>query len=163
MLERAPKQPRVWLSYGHMLKTVGRQAEGIAAYRRAIELQPTLGEAWWSLANLKTVKFDEDDLAAMQAGARRAASLSDEDRFHLDFALGKAMHDAGRTDEAFAHYAKGNALAPEAASPTMPASITRLVDRCIAAFTAEAFAERPAAARRRTRSSSSACRAPDRP
>ena len=48
-----------WLSYGHMLKTVGRQAEGIAAYRQAIELKPSLGEAWWSLANLKTIRFDE--------------------------------------------------------------------------------------------------------
>ena len=49
-----------------MLKTVGRQDEGIAAYRKAIELKPTLGEAWWSLANLKTVKFDEADVAAME-------------------------------------------------------------------------------------------------
>ena len=66
VLEQRPNQPRVWLSYGHMLKTVGRQAEGIAAYRKAIALNPTLGEAWWSLANLKTVKFDEADVAAME-------------------------------------------------------------------------------------------------
>ena len=99
--QRAPNQPRVWLSYGHMLKTVGRQADGIAAYRKAIALKPTLGEAWWSLANLKTVKFNDADVAAMEQ-ALAAPDLSDEDRFHLDFALGKAMHDAGRTDEAFA-------------------------------------------------------------
>ena len=91
----APDQPRVLLSYGHMLKTLGRQTEGIAAYRRAIELEPTLGEAWWSLANLKTVRFDEADMAAMEA-ALGSPDLNDDDRFHLEFALGKALHDARR-------------------------------------------------------------------
>jgi hypothetical protein len=67
--------------------------------------------------------------------------LSDTDRFHLDFALGKALHDAGRADEAFAHYAKGNALRLKSA-PYDPARISKIVDRCIEAFTAEAFAER---------------------
>ena len=55
------------MSFGHMLKTVGRLDEGIAAYRRAIDLMPGLGEVWWSLANLKTVKFSDDDIAAMEA------------------------------------------------------------------------------------------------
>ena len=75
-------------------------------------MQPTLGEAWWSLANLKTVKFDEADVAAMEQ-ALKSPALSDEDRFHLDFALGKAMHDAGRTDEAFAHYPQGQCAPAE--------------------------------------------------
>jgi tetratricopeptide (TPR) repeat protein len=137
VLERAPKQPRVWLSYGHMLKTVGRQADGVAAYRQALALRPELGEAWWSLANLKTVKFDEADIDAMRL-ALGAANLSDEDRFHLDFALGKAMHDAGRSDEAFDHYAKANALRLKS-QPYAAEEITNTVDRCIARFTAEAF------------------------
>jgi tetratricopeptide (TPR) repeat protein len=140
VLQRSPRQPRVLLSYGHMLKTVGRQADGIAAYRQAIQLKPALGEAWWSLANLKTVKFDHADLQVME-GALQSPGLSDEDRFHLDFALGKAMHDAGRTDEAFAHYAKANALRLKG-QPYRPEPITTSVDRCIAAFTPEAFAER---------------------
>src|SRR5438270_12646165 len=140
VLERDPKLPRVWLSYGHMLKTLGRQAEGIAAYRRAIALEATLGDAWWSLANLKTVRFDEDDLEAMQR-ALAASDLSDEDRFHLDFALGKAMHDARRADDAFAHYARANALRLKS-QPYNPDEITRFVDRSVAAFTAEAFADR---------------------
>ena len=141
VLERNPRHARVWLSYGHMLKTVGRQADGIAAYRKALELQPTLGDAWWSLANLKTVKFDEADISAVQS-ALHAPGLSDEDRFHLDFALGKALHDAGRTDEAFVHYAKANALRLKS-QPYRPDEITHSVDRCIAAFTAEVFSERP--------------------
>ena len=140
VLERAPRQPRVWLSYGHMLKTVGRQAEGIAAYRKAIAIKPTLGEAWWSLANLKTVKFDDADIAAMEE-ALRARDVTDEDRFHLDFALGKAMHDAGRPDEAFAHYSKANSLRLKS-QPYKPDDISRTVDRCIERFTADAFTER---------------------
>ena len=109
VLHDAPKQPKVWMSYGHMLKTVGRQADGVAAYRRAIDLKPDLGEAWWSLANLKTVRFEDADIAAMEA-ARAGAAIADEDRFHLDFALGKAFEDRREADRAFRHYAAGNAL-----------------------------------------------------
>ncbi|WP_333835749.1 tetratricopeptide repeat-containing sulfotransferase family protein [Novosphingobium sp.] len=109
VLRDAPDQPRVWMSYGHMLKTVGQQAEGIAAYRRAIALMPGLGEAWWSLANLKTVRFDEGDIAAMEAALADPA-LGAEDRWHLDFALGKAFEDRREAELAFRHYAAGNAL-----------------------------------------------------
>lgn len=140
VLARAPMQPRVWVSYGHMLKTVARLEEGIAAYRKAISIKPTLGEAWWSLANLKTVRFDEADLEAMQA-ALKAPELSDEDRLHLDFSLGKALHDAGLTNEAFVHYSNANALRLKS-HPYRPRALTRIVDRCIDAFSVEAFAER---------------------
>ena len=140
VLERSARQPRVWLSYGHMLKTVGRLADGVAAYRKAIEIKPSLGEAWWSLANLKTVKFDEADLAAMRE-ASATSGLSDEDRFHLDFAIGKAMHDAGRADVAFDHYSKANALRLES-QPYEPGKIANTVDRCIAQFTRAAFTQR---------------------
>ena len=140
VLRRSSRQPRIWLSYGHMLKTIGRQSDGIAAYRKAIEIKSSLGEAWWSLANLKTVKFNEADLKAMEE-ALRSKGLSDEDRFHLDFALGKALHDVGRTDEAFAHYARANALRLKN-HPYRPEEITATVDRCIARFTAEVFIER---------------------
>jgi tetratricopeptide (TPR) repeat protein len=138
VLARSPRLARVWLSYGHMLKTVGRQADSIKAYREAIAIEPTLGDAWWSLANLKTVKFNEADLAAMQQ-ALTAAGLRDEDRFHLDFALGKAMHDKGRPDEAFAHYSRANALRLKS-EPYRPEEITSTVDRSIAGFTAEVLA-----------------------
>jgi tetratricopeptide (TPR) repeat protein len=141
VLADAPAQPKLWMSYGHMLKTVGRQADGVAAYRKALELSPTLGEAWWSLANLKTVRFDDSDIAAMET-ARADPEIGDEDRFHLDFALGKAFEDRREPDRAFAHYAAGNALrrtqlvydAGETAS---------FVDDCIALATPDFFAHRP--------------------
>jgi tetratricopeptide (TPR) repeat protein len=138
VLERAPNQPRLLLSYGHMLKTVGRQADGVAAYRKAIALKPALGEAWWSLANLKTVKLGVEDIAAMR-GALETNALQPDDRFHIEFALGKALHDAGRFDEAFAHYAAGNALRREF-HPYRAGDTTRLVDRGIELFTAQILA-----------------------
>ena len=112
VLQAAPHQPKVWMSYGHMLKTVGRQVDGITAYRRALVIAPTLGEVWWSLANLKTVRFSRDDITAMQA-ALATPDLSDVDRFHLDFALGKAFEDVGDPARSFAHYAAGNRLRRE--------------------------------------------------
>ena len=102
-----PKQPKVWMSLGHSLKTIGRQDESVAAYRRCLDLQPTLGEAWWSLANLKTFRFSDSDLDAMRS-ALEQPGIGDEDRFHLEFALGKADEDAARYEPAFAHYAEAN-------------------------------------------------------
>ena len=109
VLEQRSDHPKIWMSYGHMLKTVGRQQDCIAAYRRALALQPGLGEVWWSLANLKTVRFDARDIADMTAALSRE-ELADEDRFHLHFALGKAHDDADDTAAAFFHYAEGNRL-----------------------------------------------------
>jgi hypothetical protein len=87
------------------------------------------------------VEFEPGDIAAMEA-ALKSPRLSDDDRLHLEFALGKAMHDAGRSDEAFGHYQRGNALRLKL-HPYRGDENARLVDDRLAAFTAEAFAERP--------------------
>ena len=133
VLKQAPNQPRVWMSYGHMLKTVGRQADGIVAYRKAIDLLPVLGEAWWSLANLKTVRFADEDIAAMEAALARD-DLTPEDRWHLDFALGKAFEDRGQAEAAFRHYAAGNELRRRR-MPYKAEDTTQNVDAAIATFT----------------------------
>jgi tetratricopeptide (TPR) repeat protein len=143
VLAQAPQVPRVWLSYGHMLKTVGRVEDGIAAYHRTLALAPHMGEAWWSLANLKTVRFTAGDVAAMQA-ALAAPDLGDEDRFHLDFALGKAFEDARDYAPAFRHYAAGNALRRQSVDYD-PAETTAFVDKSVAHYTADFFAERQGA------------------
>jgi tetratricopeptide (TPR) repeat protein len=140
VLAAAPAQPKVWMSYGHMLKTVGRQGDGVAAYRRATALRPDLGEAWWSLANLKTVRFDDADVATMTA--RRAdPSIAVEDRFHLDFALGKAWEDRGDADRAFAHYDAGNALRRTQIAYDA-GETTRFVDAVVATCDSDFFAAR---------------------
>jgi tetratricopeptide (TPR) repeat protein len=140
VLEKAPGQPKVWMSLGHMLKTVGRQEEGIAAYRRAIDLAPALGEVWWSLANLKTVRFTDADMAAMEA-ALALPGLVDEDRFHLDFALGKGYEDRKAYEQSFVHYAAGNALRRQTIEYDAHETAA-FVDRSMALFTKDFFAER---------------------
>ncbi len=109
VLRQYPDQPRLWMSYGHALKTENRSKTAIAAYRRSIDQLPTLGESYWSLANLKTFRFDQADIAAMEAQLARA-DLQGDDRLHFHFALGKAFEDQGRFELSFDHYQRGNAL-----------------------------------------------------
>ena len=130
---RFPAHAKLWMSYGHMLKTVGDQQGSVAAYRAALAVEPTLGEVYWSLANLKTVRFDEADLAAMEA-ALATEALAHEDRFHLHFALGKAYDERQAHAAAFDHYAKGNALR-SAELEHDPADVTAHVNKVIARFT----------------------------
>ncbi len=109
LLREYPANAKVWVSYGHVLKTEGRQDECIDTYRKGIALDPTLGEAYWSLANLKTFRFTAADLAAMHAQLANPR-LEDLNRVHFHFALGKAFEDAGDYAASFEHYAKGNEL-----------------------------------------------------
>jgi len=109
VLAEYPDQPKVWLSYGHALKTAGRREDGVAAYNRCIRLAPGFGEAYWSLANLKTVRFADAEVAAMREQLGRS-DLTAEDRFHLHYALGKALEDAGDHAASFEHYASGARL-----------------------------------------------------
>ena len=140
VLARHHDQPKLWMSLAHLLKTVGDQGEAIDAYRRAIALAPAMGEAWWSLANLKTFQFSDADLAAMTAALATDALDADE-RLHLNFALGKAHEDRGADDDAWRHYAAGNALR-SAELGHDPARTTSLVDRSIALLDAPFFAAR---------------------
>ncbi|WP_324939884.1 tetratricopeptide repeat-containing sulfotransferase family protein [Phenylobacterium sp.] len=105
LLGKHPGQPKAWLSYGHALKTAGRQGDSVAAYRRSLSLAPGLGEAYWSLANLKTFALN-DDIEAMRAQLGRE-DLSDDDRLHLNYALGKAFEDAADYETSFRFYAEG--------------------------------------------------------
>jgi predicted Zn-dependent protease len=112
LLRAVPDHPRLQTSYGHVLKTVGRQSDSVAAYRKAIDSEPSLGEAWWSLANLKTFRFESQDLDRMRKLLARD-DLETADRFHLCFALGKGLEDAGEFDASFDCYARGNQLKRE--------------------------------------------------
>ncbi|MEL0163106.1 MAG: sulfotransferase, partial [Halieaceae bacterium] len=106
---RDPKLPGAHIGLGHVLKTVGDQEGGIEAYRRAIELRPDFGETYYSLANLKTFRFSESEVAEMQ---KRLAneSLPVECRVHFAFSLGKAFEDQKSYDQSFEYYAIANQL-----------------------------------------------------
>jgi len=109
LLAEYPRLPKAWMSFGHALKSAGHSEECIAAYRRSAELAPQFGEAWWSLANLKTFRFEPADLATMRVQLERP-ELTDHDRLHFHFAIGKALEDAGEWEDSFRHYAEGNRL-----------------------------------------------------
>jgi len=109
LLEEFPSHPKIWLNLGHALRTLRRRDEAVSAYGRAIALAPGLGEAYWSLANLKTVPFSVEEVSAMQAKLERA-DLTSDDRLHMCYALGKALEDLGDYGAAFQHYDAGARL-----------------------------------------------------
>ena len=103
----AAPDPHLWLA--HALKTVGRTPEAVEAYRAAAALRPDFGDAYWSLANLKTYRFADEELGRMRA-REAAPTTALEDRWHLCFALGKALEDRGEIAESWTWYERGNAL-----------------------------------------------------
>lgn len=104
-----PDNARILTSYGHSLRYGGRGEDAAAAYQRAIAAEPDAGEAYWSLANLKTFKFADPELDGMRQRYAAMEKLS-ADRYHLAFALGKALEDKGDFAESFAAYADGNTI-----------------------------------------------------
>ena len=109
LLAGAAQPAELHLSIAHSLKTLGRGAEAIAEYRAAAAARPAYGDAYWSLANLKTYRFEARELAQMHA-AESAASTSVADRYQLCFALGKALEDQEQYADSFEYYARGNAV-----------------------------------------------------
>ncbi|TLY60729.1 MAG: tetratricopeptide repeat protein [Gammaproteobacteria bacterium] len=109
LLTESPQNPELHLSIAHALKTQGRQAESIESYRAAAAARADFGDAYWSLANLKTYLFTDEELARMrQIEGADATKLVD--RYHLCFALGKALEDRGEYEESFRYYERGNAF-----------------------------------------------------
>jgi tetratricopeptide (TPR) repeat protein len=109
LVREYPMHPSSWVSYGHALKSAGKQNEGVTAYRKAIELLPELGGGYWSLANLKTFRFTEHDIEAMQKQLTRG-DLRVEARVQFYFSLGKAYEDLKQYEKSFENYQLGNAL-----------------------------------------------------
>ena len=105
----APLQPDLHLSIAHALKTLGKQQQSIESYRTAAALNPSFGDAYWSLANLKTYRFTDEEMACMRAQEAAPATRL-VDRYHLCFALGKALEDGAQYAESFRYYERGNAL-----------------------------------------------------
>jgi len=103
-----PEHESIWLSYGHVLATAGRQGDAIAAYRRCIALCPGMGDAYWSLANLKTFRFDPTDVATMRAQLERG-DISEVQRCSLEFSLAKATEDESLYAESMQWYLAANA------------------------------------------------------
>ena len=129
---------RFWRA--NALKTVGRQAEAIADYRASLDARPDYGVAWFSLANLKTYRFSDDDISRMQAAQERP-DTQEMDRIYLGFALGKAYEDLGDYETSWRFYEAGNALRRRTCTDN-----PEIADACAGnlrrVFTAKVVAER---------------------
>jgi len=109
LLTGATQPADLHLSIAHSLKTLGHRDEAVTEYRAAAAARPGYGDVYWSLANLKTYRFQDSELTQMYA-AESSPSTAPVDRYHLCFALGKALEDQKQFGESFQFYARGNAL-----------------------------------------------------
>lgn len=109
LLAQDKDRPGVWLALGHAYKTTGESTKAVDAYLQAAHYHQQFGDAYWSLANMKSYRFDDEALGNM-AAIEADASVGIEDRIHLCFALGKGYEDAKQFDTAFKYYQKGNQL-----------------------------------------------------
>ncbi|HZT02596.1 MAG TPA: sulfotransferase [Steroidobacteraceae bacterium] len=109
LLTDAAQPADLHLSIAHSLKTLGATEAAVAEYRAAADARPGYGEAYWSLANLKTYRFTDEEIDRMRA-AESAPATATVDRYHLCFALGKALEDQQEFAQSFEYYSRGNAL-----------------------------------------------------
>jgi tetratricopeptide (TPR) repeat protein len=130
----------VHLSIAHSLKTLGQQSEAVESYHAATTARPNYGDAYWSLANLKTYRFTDSEIERMSREESNTRTPQ-VDRYHLCFALGKALEDRGEFAESFRYYERGNAL-KKSAVRYRPQSIERNARLQMEVCTAEFLAAR---------------------
>jgi tetratricopeptide (TPR) repeat protein len=140
LLEGAPQPAELHLSIAHSLKAIGRQAESIEAYHAAAAARPSFGDAYWSLANLKTYRFSDAEIARMRA-EEAGAGVGLVDRYHLCFALGKALEDREDYAASWHYYERGNAQ-KRAESRYRPEILETNTRKQIEVCTKEFFAQR---------------------
>ena len=138
-IELKTNQPRVHLSLGHVYKTTGNQEECINSYKDAINYDENFGEAYWSLANLKTYKFNTREIDQMKKRVD-LPEVPEREKVHFLFSLGKAFEDAGNYDKSFNYYKKGNDL-NRGRTTYDPKAIEALSDRLKLFFTKDKFEE----------------------
>ena len=109
ILKKAPNDPNTLTSKGHALKTFGNNIDAIKSYKLAHKAKPDHGEAYFSLANLKTYSFKTSEIALMKNQLENVNLLS-KDRVYFHFALAYALEKEGEYEEAFFHLEKGNEI-----------------------------------------------------
>ena len=108
-LDLNPANPGALSGKGHVLKTIGRQDESIEAYRQCIRAHPSFGEAYWSLANLKTFEFTAEEVKVMAAMVDEK-DLPDEPKVNFYLSLGKHYENEKDYERAFEQFRLGNEL-----------------------------------------------------
>ena len=140
LLEDAPQPEDLHLSIAHSLKAIGKQQQCIEAYRAAAAARPSFGDAYWSLANLKTYRFTDLEITHMRE-EESAPGVAAPDRYHLCFALGKALEDRAQYAASWEYYERGNSL-KRAESRYRPEILETNTRKQIQVFTRAFLAER---------------------
>jgi tetratricopeptide (TPR) repeat protein len=140
VLALEPGWVHLYLLLGNSLKALGRQQQAIAAYQAAAMHRPGLGDAYWSLANLKTYRFSDEEIERMRT-LSQAPTTPVVDRYHVCFALGKALEDRAQYADSWRCYELGNRL-KSMQTPHDPQAIEQQVDHLIARFGADRFVTR---------------------
>ena len=109
ILKRNPYNFSSFTSKGHAQKTLGKTDQAIESYRSAYKIRQDHGEAFFSLANLKTYSFDKEELNNMRYQVERL-DLSLQDKAYFHFALAQGCETDGNYEEAFFHLEKGNKI-----------------------------------------------------
>ncbi len=143
LLSQTPQRNHLRIVLGHSLKALGRAEEAVRAYKDATGGEADIGDAYWSLANLKTYRFSDEEVARMR-GLEALSRPGVPDRAHLCFALGKALEDRGDYGGSWAFYQRGNSLV-RAKSGYRPEAIDGATGRLLEVCSEEFFAARSGA------------------
>jgi tetratricopeptide (TPR) repeat protein len=139
ILAGSPDSFELHVALGHSLKSVGLQKDAIESYQAATAVRPSFGDAYWSLANLKTYRFSQEEIDNMRRH-ESATAIGSVDRYHLCFALGKAYEDQNDHAQSWCFYERGNRLkrADSRYQPELAESNTRRqIEVCTTGFFAE--------------------------
>ena len=109
ILHKNPYNFSILTSKGHAQKTLGETERAIKSYQTAYQVKQDHGEAFFSLANLKTYAFSENELNIMREQLKRV-DLTLRDKAYFHFALAQGCEAIGEYDEAFFHLDSGNKI-----------------------------------------------------
>ena len=109
ILQKNPYNFSTLTSRGHAQKTLGQTDKAIESYQSAYQIKPDHGEAFFSLANLKTYSFTRQEMDDMRRQVERV-DLSLRDKAYFHFALAQGCEVNGEYEEAFHHLVRGNQI-----------------------------------------------------
>lgn len=141
-LSLSPEKPGALCSMAHHLKTVGNQEEAIAAYRQSIKIKPDHTESYWSMANLKTFGFENQEIKDME-NLLDNSDLPDAGRVHLHNALGLEYESRKNYDKAFQNLSACNALRRKSESYD-PVEYETMIDKIIEILSLKKLRNKPA-------------------
>ena len=109
ILNKYPSNYQILLSCGHLYKNFGQIDKSIISYKKSYKINNFCGDAYWSLANLKTYTFDDNEIKSLEDMVLDEY-VNDVEKIYMHFALGKAYEDMSEYKISFNHYKQGNDL-----------------------------------------------------